>query len=126
MSAPLGSPENPVTAFVGRHPRLCGAVLVIAGGAIVWWQAVRPILLAGEEESFALSPKLAALGCLLFLTGLAYVVAGPRLYRALVLEKTPERSRRLRWLGYALGALVAIFYFALIAWLESRGYTQGA
>lgn len=124
MSAPWGHPDNPVTAFVGRHPRLCGALCLAGGAAIVWWQAVRPVLLAGAAgaEDLSFSPKLGALGFLLALTGAAYLACGPVLYAYLVTGLTPERRQRLRWFGMGLGALTAGFYFGLIAYLEHLGY----
>lgn len=124
-SAPLGSPDNRVTAFVGRHPRECGAVLAVAGAGVLWWQVVRPLaLLDAEAGEVTLSPKLAALGLLIFITGLCYLVGGARVYSWLVLEKTPERVALLRKIGLGLGAVVAVFYFWLVWALEQAGFAS--
>lgn len=126
MTAPLGSPENPVTAFVGRHPRVCGAGLAAAGAAILHWQVVRPLVLldAEAEGEVTLSPVLGAMGLLIAATGVFYLWAGPRAYAWLVTEKTPERARRMRLAGVALGAGTFGFYLWLVSALEAAGWTR--
>ena len=119
----MASSLTPLQQFTRTHPHKFGAMSLLLGAALVYWNIISPIQQAqGREAVIRISSMQTMFGIGGILVGAVYLVFGARF--AALLQPSEGQSKIPAYTVGAVTGLVglAIFY-GIKSYLEARGYS---